>query len=146
MVFRWSLSDSKFPQVSRTLLSILTDLNNTAFWMVSTCPFISKFSSLFIDPLVSTKNTNYNWYKRHFHVPQLFFQFSRKVEVFILLFTFLLFYSVVIRGSKFVIIIYSLRIFHISVKWRSFTEVWVTASLLKSPGLFSVLWPSSTLP
>ena len=28
MVSNWSLSDSKYPQVSRTLLSILTDLNN----------------------------------------------------------------------------------------------------------------------
>ena len=28
MVFYKSLSDSKFPQVSRTLLSILVDLNN----------------------------------------------------------------------------------------------------------------------
>ena len=28
MVFHWSLSDRKWPQVSRILLSILTDLNN----------------------------------------------------------------------------------------------------------------------
>ena len=28
MVFHWSLSDNKFPQVSRTLLSILTDISN----------------------------------------------------------------------------------------------------------------------
>ena len=28
MVFHWSLSDSKSPQISRTLLSILADLNN----------------------------------------------------------------------------------------------------------------------
>ena len=35
-----------------------------------------------------------------------------------------------------IIIIISLRIFHIRVIWWSFTEVWVTASLLKSPGLF----------
>ena len=40
-------------------------------------------------------------------------------------------------------IIYSLRVFLISVSWWSFTGVWVTASLLKSPGLFSVLWPIS---
>ena len=33
MVFLWSLSDSKF-QVSRTLLSILTDLSNAVVWMV----------------------------------------------------------------------------------------------------------------
>ena len=39
-----------------------------------------------------------------------------------------------------IIIIYSFRIFHINVSWWSFTGVWVTASLLKSPGLFSVFW------
>ena len=31
-----------------------------------------------------------------------------------------------------------IRVFHISVSWWSFTGDWVTASLLKSPGLFSV--------
>ena len=34
MVFHWSLSDSKFPQVSRTLLSILADLNNAVVWVL----------------------------------------------------------------------------------------------------------------
>ena len=34
-----------------------------------------------------------------------------------------------------------IRVFHISVSWWSFTGDWVTASLLKSPGLFSVFWP-----
>ena len=38
MVSHWSLSDSKFFQVSGTLLSILADLNNGVVWMVSTCP------------------------------------------------------------------------------------------------------------
>ena len=32
-----------------------------------------------------------------------------------------------------IIIIYSFRVFHISVSWWFFTGVWVTASLLKSP-------------
>ena len=41
---------------------------------------------------------------------------------------------------------YSLRVFHINVRWWSFTEVWMTASLLKSPGLFSVFWPISNSP
>ena len=45
------------------------------------------------------KCTNHNWHKRHFHVPQLF-QFSSKVEVLIILFTFLQIYSVVRRDSK----------------------------------------------
>ena len=40
-----------------------------------------------------------------------------------------------------IIIVYSFRVFHISVSWWFFTGVWVTACLLKSPGLFSVFWP-----
>ena len=53
MVFNWSLSDSNSPQVSRTLFSILTDLNSTVVWMVSTRPPISKSSSPRISPLVT---------------------------------------------------------------------------------------------
>ena len=45
MVFHWNISDSKFPKVSRTLRSILADLNNAVVWMVSTHPIISKSSS-----------------------------------------------------------------------------------------------------
>ena len=51
MVFHWSLSDSKSPQVSRTLLSILADLNNTL--TVSTYLVIFKSSSPCISPLVT---------------------------------------------------------------------------------------------
>ena len=36
MIFHWSLSDSKFPQVSRTLLSILAVLSNVVIWIIST--------------------------------------------------------------------------------------------------------------
>ena len=56
MVFHWSLSDSKSPQVSRTLLSILAVLNNAVVWMVSTRPPTSKSSSLFSNPLVTVPN------------------------------------------------------------------------------------------
>ena len=56
MVFHWSLSDSKFPQVSRTLLSILAVLNNAVFWMVSTRPPTSKSSSPFSNLLVTVPN------------------------------------------------------------------------------------------
>ena len=44
-----------------------------------------------------------------------------------------------------IIVIYSFRVFHISVSWWFFTRVLVTSSLLKSPGLFSVPWPSSIM-
>ena len=56
MVFHWSLSDSKSPQVSRTLLSILAVLNNVVAWMVTTRPSTSKSSSLFSNPLVTVPN------------------------------------------------------------------------------------------
>ena len=56
MVFHWSLSDSKSPQVSRTLLSILAVLNNAVVWMVSTRPPTSKSSSPFSNPLVIVPN------------------------------------------------------------------------------------------
>ena len=56
MVFHGSLSDSKSPQVSRTLLSILAVLNNAVVWMVSTCPPTSKSSSPFSNPLVTVPN------------------------------------------------------------------------------------------
>ena len=57
MVSYWSLSDSKSPQVSRSLLSILTDLINAIIWIVSTRPLISKLSSPFINPLVTVLST-----------------------------------------------------------------------------------------
>ena len=47
MVFHWSLSESKSPQVSRNLLSILAVLNNAVVWMVPTRPPTSKSSSPF---------------------------------------------------------------------------------------------------
>ena len=52
MVFHWSLSNSKSPLVSSTLLSILIDLNN-AVWLISTQPLISMSSSPCTNPLVT---------------------------------------------------------------------------------------------
>ena len=57
MVFHWSLSDSKSPQVFRTFLSILVVLNNVVVWMVSTRVLISKSSSPFNNPLVTVPIT-----------------------------------------------------------------------------------------
>ena len=45
MFFDWGLSDYKSPQISRTLLSILADLNSAVVCMVSAPPPISKFSN-----------------------------------------------------------------------------------------------------
>ena len=49
----WTLSDSKFLQVTITLLSILTDFNDAVVWMVSSRPLISKSSSPCTNPLVT---------------------------------------------------------------------------------------------
>ena len=49
--FYLSLSDSKSPHVSRTLLTILADLNNVVTLMVSTSPLISTSSCPFLTPL-----------------------------------------------------------------------------------------------
>ena len=43
MVFHWRLSDSKSPQLSRTLLSIMAVFNNAVVWMVSTRLPTSKY-------------------------------------------------------------------------------------------------------
>ena len=43
------------------------------------------------------------------------------------------------------ILVSIITVFHISVSWWSFTGDWVTASLLKSPGLFSVFWQFSIM-
>ena len=56
MVFHWSLSESKSPQVSRTFLSILAVLNNVVVWMVSTRLPTSNSSSPFSNPLVTVSN------------------------------------------------------------------------------------------
>ena len=56
MVFPWGLSDSKFPQVSRTCLSILAVLSNAVIWIVSTRPPTSKSSRPFNNPLVTVPN------------------------------------------------------------------------------------------
>ena len=53
MVLYWSLIVSKSSQVSRTLLSILTVLNNAVVRIVSTRSPTSKTFSPFYDPLVT---------------------------------------------------------------------------------------------
>ena len=52
MVFHWSLSDSKSPQVSRTRFRIMAVLSNAVVWIVSTRPPTSKSSRPFYNPLV----------------------------------------------------------------------------------------------
>ena len=44
-----------------------------------------------------------------------------------------------------VVIVVLLLLLLVSVSWWYFTGVWVTASLLRSPGLFSVFWPNAAV-
>ena len=125
MVFHRSLSDSKSPDVSRTLLSILAVLHNVVVWMVSTRPPTSKSSSPFSNLLITVPNAT-NTIGINFPCMFHFFFFNS------------------LARSSIIIIIYSLRNFHISVS-RLFCGVWVIASHLKSPGLFSVFWPFSIM-
>ena len=53
MVCHWSLSDSKSPRVSITLLCILAVLKNAVVWIVSTRPPTFKYSRFFNNPLVT---------------------------------------------------------------------------------------------
>ena len=59
MGFYWRLSESKSPQFTRTLLSILTWHNNAVVWMVTTCPVISKSFNPFIYPLVTVPSVSF---------------------------------------------------------------------------------------
>ena len=100
MVFHWSLSDSKSPQVSRTLLSILAVLKNVVVWMVSTRPPTSKSSSPFSNRLLTFPKAPITIGIIVTCMFHRFFQFSSKVEVLILLFTSFQFYSLVSWDNK----------------------------------------------
>ena len=119
MVLHRSWEPCKSLQIYRTPLGILAYLSNAAVWMVSTRPLISKS----FNPLVTVRR-----------LPTL-------IGITI---TFMFhIFSILCQGWCIIIIIYSFRVFHISVSWRYFTGVWVTAILLKSPGFFSVFWSFS---
>ena len=56
MVFHWSLSDSKSPQVSKIRLSILAVVSNAVVWIVYTRPPTSKSSRSSNNHLVTVPN------------------------------------------------------------------------------------------
>ena len=105
MVFHWRLSDSKSPQVSRTLLSILAVFTNAVVWMVSTWPPTSKSSRPFNNPLFTVPKAPITIGIIVTFMFHSFFQFSSKVKVLISLFIFFQFYSVVCRDIIIIIII-----------------------------------------
>ena len=93
IVSHWSLIDSKSPQVTRILHSILADLNNAIVWMVFTRPPFSTPPCLCTKPLVTVTRAPIT-------ISINTFQFPSKVKVSILLFAFFQFYSAVPRNSK----------------------------------------------
>ena len=190
MVFHWSPSDRKSPQVTRTFLSSLVDLNNAVVWMVSAHPLISQSSSLFTNSLVTVPSAPNTIGVTVTFIFYRFFSFLPKIIYFILtllsagtaksIIRQVLFFCYVSLGLvvclrlgdpfvsrnpweffvshspgwildyAYTICLYYyyyhylfIRVFRISLSWWSFTIAWVTASLLKSPGLFSVFWPFS---
>ena len=112
------LLEYKWQQVSRTLFSILDDLENAVVSMVSTRPLISKSSTLFVNLLVTVL-----WAPITIGITatscSIVFQFSSMVHV---------------------IIIYSFESFSHQVCRWFLTGVWVTTILFKSPGFFLVFW------
>ena len=161
MVSHWSLSDSKSPQFSRTLLSILPELNKVVVGMVTTHPLISKSSSPCTNPVVTVLSAAIII---GITVTFMFYSFFnslarfRYLSFFSLSFNFTL-WSVgraksTIRQVLF--FIYSLLllllllfqflwVFLNSISWWFFTGVWVTASLLRFLGLFSIFLPISAM-
>ena len=156
MVFHWSLSDSKSPQVSMTLLSIVAVLNNVVVSMVSTRPPTSKSSSPFSNPLVTVLNApitigiivtcmfhsffNSLARSRYLSFFSHFFSFilwsarrAKSTILQVLFFCRLLLRQVVWPrlGDPYYYYYYYrfLRVFHTSVSWWLFTGVWVTANL-----------------
>ena len=128
-----SLIDSTFLQVSRTLLSILDDLNDAVVWMVSTRTLISKSSSpctnqLVCVPIAASSNSI-----------TVTFMFHR-------------FFSIPLQGPDTYISFRFLSILlgsQLSLLWEFFTSVLANGFSLEFewqqvsssvPGLFSVFW------
>ena len=100
MVIYWGLSDSKSSQVSRTLLSILSVLNNDVGWLVSLRPLISKSSSPFNNPLVTVPRIPITIGISAILIFHSFFNSLARSRHLSFFFTFFQFYFVVSRNRK----------------------------------------------
>ena len=109
-----NLSDSKSAQMSWTLLSNLAKFNTAVVGMVSSFPLISSFPILFSCHVAivpySPTMTDFTDNSTYPH--------SGKIHLFF----------------------HSLWVFLTILSWWSFAGDWVTVSLPRSPGLFSVFW------
>ena len=90
MVSHWSLSESKSPQVSLTLLRILANLNIVIVWMFLNRPLISKTSSPFNNTSVTVPRASITIGINVIFMFPIFFPLPSKVQVLILSFYFLL--------------------------------------------------------
>ena len=97
MGFYRSLTDSTDSQVSRSVLSILADLNNAVDWMFSSCPLISKFFRPYINPSVAVPRVPITI---GIMVTFIFLSFCNSLEKS-RYFLFVFFQFVVCRDSKF---------------------------------------------
>ena len=105
-VFHTNVSWGSFTEIWVTA-SLFRSLGlSWVFKPISTMPRseLSRFLLWFPDPqffgvFFKPLRTNHNWYHRHFYVPRLF-QFSNKVQVFVYLFAFFYFHSVVPLNGK----------------------------------------------
>ena len=100
VIFYWNLNDSKSPQISRTLLSILADLNCAVVWIVLIHLPISNSSSCLFKPLESVPSTPITIGITVNFMFHSFLSFFSKVQVLVSLFTFFNFHTVVWWDSK----------------------------------------------
>ena len=114
MLFHWNLSGHKCPQYSLFLI----------FWPISAMVSISP-------PIY---NTPIQFQARHIQLGPFSPSCSTAFWVILLSPSACLSHF---DDNHFTL----LRVFRTTVSWWFLTGVWVTASLLKSPGLFWVLWP-----
>ena len=133
MGFQWSLNDRKSPQVSRTLLGIMVDLDNAIIWIISTFPLISKSTSPFTNPLEIILSALITIHIIITFIFSSIFQLSSKVYVLISLFTFFQFFSVIRRDG------YS------SIR-QIFFFSWLSQSLVVWPRLGDLLVSNPPLP
>ena len=85
VIIQWNLNDSKSPQITRNLLSILANLNNAVVRIVSILSLIPNFSNLFSKLLGTVLRVSTIIGITFTLLYQSFFQFSGKVQIFVYL-------------------------------------------------------------
>ena len=145
MVFHWSLSDSKSPQVSRTHLRILAVLSNAVVWIVSTHPPTSKSFRPFNNPLVIVPNAAITIGTIVTFMFHGFFNSlarSRYLSFFSLSFRFILWSTGIAKSTI-------LQILFFLIHWKFYTATLADGFppefewhqvFSKSSGLFSMFW------